>query len=198
MPRVTGFLNILPPKRDRWVAGSVDPGFGVDEGGNPAQGFNPDSPDHGFNPGQPDHGFNPDHPDQGGPGGPNRPGRPPHPGTRPPGSGWDGRPDHPSHRLPWAGRPRPEWPPGPDRSELGHRRPDRYAGSPDSYPGRSGPRSARRRAAWSSDSAGRWAPDAARPPARPDLASIAAARCADRQAQVPDLDSGRRLALRVV
>ena len=112
--------------------------------GHPDQGLpgSPGAPDHGFNPDYPDQGLpgggrpggRPGHlpardrwgrpvdpgfgvdeggyPDQGLPGGPNRPGRPPHPG-RPE------RPEHPSHRPPWAGRPRPEWPPGPTDPNWG-------------------------------------------------------------------------------
>jgi hypothetical protein len=81
------------PARDRFGR-PVDPGYGVEGGGSP------------------DHGFNPANPDQSLPGGPGRPERPPHPG-RPE------RPEHPSHRPPWAGRPKPEWPPGPTDPNWG-------------------------------------------------------------------------------
>jgi hypothetical protein len=128
MPRVTGFLRVLP-SRDRWGR-PVDPDYGIDEGdigiegggeagqlpiypgrpGNRPPGSFPGRPGHGLPwpglPVDPDWGVEGGgYPDQGLPG---RPGRPPHVWPRPPGGGlpvdpgWGtgGRPDRPDHGLP--------------------------------------------------------------------------------------------------
>jgi hypothetical protein len=74
------YVHFLPD-RDAWGR-PVDPGYGVEGGGGP------------------DHGLNPDYPSQGGPGG-GYPGRPGQGLPRPP---WEGRPGHLPAR-PGGGRP---------------------------------------------------------------------------------------------
>jgi|SRR5580692_1009690 hypothetical protein len=107
MPRVTGFLRILP-SRDRWGR-PVDPDYGVDEGElpevEPPEG---EYPDQGL-PGRPPGFWGGERPSW-----PARPGqglpRPPRPG-RPidPDWGWGGS-EHPDQGLPSRPRPPHVWP----------------------------------------------------------------------------------------
>lgn len=86
----------------------IDPGFGVDGGGIPDQGFNPDYPDQGLPPGSPGS------PSQGLPGRPTFPGRPSHPIARPP---WEAE----------------VWPPGPTDPGWGVDAPEPGVPAPPIY-----------------------------------------------------------------